>query len=43
MGRVPALLIVDKTGNIRCQHYSDSMEDIPENELVLSLLDKING
>jgi len=42
MGRIPALLIVDKAGNIRYQHYSDSMKDIPENSLVLSLLDKIN-
>lgn len=41
MGRIPALLIVDKAGLIRYQHYSDSMKDIPENELLLALLDEI--
>jgi peroxiredoxin Q/BCP len=43
LGRIPALLIIDQAGNIRYQHYSDSMKDIPKNELVLSLLDKINS
>jgi peroxiredoxin len=43
LGRVPALLLVDKHGNIRYQHYSDSMADIPENSLILSMLDKINS
>ena len=42
LGRVPALLLLDKKGQIRYQHYSDSMSDIPENTLVLGLLDKIN-
>ena len=43
LGRVPALLLVDKKGNIRYQHYSDSMQDIPENGLILAMLDKINA
>lgn len=42
LGRVPALLVIDKAGRIRYQHYSGSMSDIPENSLVLALLDKIN-
>jgi len=42
LGRIPALLVIDKAGKIRYQHYSDSMKDIPENELVLSWLDQIN-
>lgn len=42
LGRVPALLVIDKAGKIRYQHYSDSMKDIPANELVLSLLNTIN-
>lgn len=42
LGRVPALLIVDKSGLIRYQHYGNSMKDIPENALVLNELDKIN-
>lgn len=41
-GRVPALLLIDQKGQIRYQHYSDSMKDIPENQLVLNMLDKIN-
>lgn len=42
LGRVPALMLVDKKGNIRYQHYGDSMRDIPENALILAMLDKIN-
>jgi hypothetical protein len=36
-------MLVDKAGNIRYQHYSDSMQDIPENDLILSILDKMNS
>jgi peroxiredoxin Q/BCP len=43
LGRVPALLLVDKQGQVRYQHYSASMADIPENSLILSLLDQINA
>jgi len=43
LGRVPALLVIDKKGRIRYQHYSESMSDIPANELVLGILDKINA
>ncbi|RPH58198.1 MAG: thioredoxin peroxidase [Chloroflexi bacterium] len=42
LGRVPALLVVDKSGQIRYQHYGESMRDIPENKPILALLDKIN-
>lgn len=42
LGRIPALLLVDKSGRIRYQHYGDSMKDIPENHLVLSLLDNLD-
>lgn len=42
LGRLPALLLVDKQGQIRYQHYSNSMRDIPENHIILSMLDKIN-
>lgn len=42
LGRVPALLVVDKKGNIRYQHYGESMRDIPENSLLLEMLDKMN-
>ncbi len=41
-GRMPALTVIDKEGKIRLMHYGDSMSDIPEDEEVLSLLDKLN-
>jgi peroxiredoxin Q/BCP len=42
MGRMPAMVVVDKNGNIRYRHLGDSMRDIVSNENVLVLLDKIN-
>ncbi len=42
LGRMPALIVIDKKGNIRFRHYGDSMSDIPTDEKVLSLLDSIN-
>ncbi len=41
LGRMPALMLVDKDGYIRYQHYGTSMSDIPENGLILKLLEKI--
>jgi peroxiredoxin len=42
MGRMPALILIDKLGKIRYRHYGESMSDIPENKEVLGLLDDIN-
>jgi peroxiredoxin len=42
LGRMPAQVIVDRTGMARFVHYGHSMSDIPENEEVFSLLDQIN-
>lgn len=42
LGRMPALLVVDKQGHIRYAHYGHSMSDIPDNREILDLLDKIN-
>jgi peroxiredoxin Q/BCP len=42
-GRMPALVIVDKSGFIRFLHYGNSMSDIPTNEHVLKTLDEINS
>jgi peroxiredoxin len=42
LGRLPALMLLDKKGQVRYQHYSSSMSDIPENSLILAFLDKIN-
>jgi peroxiredoxin Q/BCP len=41
LGRMPALMLVDKNGYIRYQHYGTSMSDIPDNVLILKLLEKI--
>ncbi len=41
-GRMPAQVIIDKTGMARYVHYGHSMSDIPNNAEVLALLDLIN-
>jgi peroxiredoxin len=42
LGRMPALLVVDKNGIIQYAHYGDNMHDIPENDEVLQVLKNIN-
>ena len=42
LGRMPALIVVDKRGQIRFEHYGESMSDIPLNQAVLELLDELN-
>ena len=42
MGRMPALIVIDKKGRIRYGHYGDSMSDIPTDKEILSLLDDLN-
>ena len=42
LGRMPALLIIDKQGVIRFAHFGDNMADIPKNDDVLVLLDRLN-
>ncbi|MFX1375788.1 MAG: peroxiredoxin family protein [Promethearchaeota archaeon] len=42
MGRMPAILIIDTQGIIRYAYYGDSMDDIPENEELFAILEKIN-
>jgi len=39
---MPALIVIDKAGQIRYRHYGDSMRDIPANDEILSLLDQLN-
>jgi peroxiredoxin Q/BCP len=43
LGRMPALMLIDRKGQVRYQHYGESMRDIPENAFVLSLIDRINS
>jgi peroxiredoxin len=42
LGRMPAQVIVDKTGTARFVHYGHDMSDIPENRELLELLVEIN-
>ncbi len=42
LGRMPAQVIIDKQGIARFVHYGHSMSDIPPNEEVLAILDRIN-
>lgn len=42
LGRMPAMVIVDKAGAIRLVHLGDHMADIPKNENVLALLERLN-
>jgi len=42
LGRMPAMVVVDKGGVIRFVHFGDNMADIPKNEDVLALLERLN-
>lgn len=41
MGRLPAMILVDKAGMIRWTHYGNSMSDIPSNKRVLEVVGQI--
>ncbi len=43
LGRMPAMLIIDREGRVRFVHYGHSMADIPANAEVLALLDRLTG
>jgi len=43
LGRMPASFLIDKNGNMRYEHFGESMSDIPENKQVLALLEKLNA
>ena len=38
LGRMPAQVIIDKSGTIRYVHYGQSMQDIPHNSEMLDLI-----
>ena len=42
-GRMPAQLLVDRVGRVRCVHYGSSMADIPGNAEMLALIDEFNA
>jgi len=41
LGRMPALVVVDRQGRIRYGHYGESMSDISSDKAILSLLDEL--
>jgi peroxiredoxin Q/BCP len=43
MGRMPAQVLVDKSGTARLAHYGRSMSDFPSNEEWLDRLDELNA
>ncbi len=42
LGRMPAQVLVDKTGIARFVHYGHHMSDIPTNQEILGLVDQMN-
>lgn len=42
LGRMPAQVIIAKTGRVRYVHYGHAMSDIPANEELLELLKGLN-
>ena len=43
LGRMPALMIVDKKGRIRFAHYADNMRDYPELQEMYDVLDELHA
>ena len=43
LGRMPAIMLVDKNGIVQYQHYADNMKDYPANKALLDLLDTLNN
>ncbi len=41
LGRMPAMMVIDKEGKLRYQHYGSSMMDIPENSEILEIIDEM--
>jgi peroxiredoxin len=41
LGRMPAQVLIDKTGVARFVHYGHSMSDIPANQEILALVDEM--
>jgi peroxiredoxin Q/BCP len=39
LGRMPAQVMIDKSGKVRFVHYGHSMMDIPENKELIALIE----
>jgi peroxiredoxin Q/BCP len=42
-GRMPAIIAIDKQGQVLETHYADNMRDYPANSDLLALLDEANA
>ncbi len=42
LGRMPAMVVIDKLGRVHYRHHGQSMKDIPPVEDVLEVLDGLN-
>ena len=43
LGRMPLVMVLDRDGAIQYAHYGASMSDIPENQTLLSVMDRLSG
>lgn len=43
LGRMPLVCVIDRQGRIRYAHYGASMADIPENRILLDVIDQLNN
>ena len=41
LGRMPLVCVVDEQGLIRFAHYGASMSDIPENKVLIEVIDEL--
>ena len=43
LGRMPALMVIDKAGQVAYTHFGGSMQDIPPNGEILTVLDELHA
>ncbi len=43
LGRLPALMVIDRDGQVRYSHHGNNMQDIPDDAVILALLDELNA
>ncbi len=43
LGRMPLVCVVDREGRIRYAHFGATMSDIPENKVLLGVIDQLNA
>jgi peroxiredoxin Q/BCP len=42
-GRIPAIMVIDKQGQVLQSHYADNMRDYPANSELLAAIDAANA